>query len=436
LLRGSRGYDAARRNVNARLDLHPRAIAFCSDPDEIAQAIRWANEGGGPIAIRSGGHDYEGFSLNNGGVVIDVSRYRGVDVSPDGTSARIRAGTDIDTMYHRLADVGRTLPAGTCHSVAIAGLTTGGGFGLIGRRHGLMVDRLARVRLIDAEGRLRDSAHDPDGEDILWAARGGGGGNFGVVTDLFFSLLEVPPRVVIFSLEWDLTHANEVLQRWMSWAPAQSRELVAACLLQNSPTKSVRVVGEYLGNEAALERSLEGAFSRANAREFSLESMPYIDGVARFAGYGAARSSWKLKSSYGEKPLGAAAIAAAAALVERAPADVRCVLHFETFGGAVSDVAPAATAFPHRKMTYWIQYCTYWSEPRVATHAFAWVREAFATLDPHTAMKSYRNYCDLDLVDWRNRYHGENYARLRHVKAKLDPGNRFTFPQGIEPSRT
>jgi len=82
LLRGSRGYDAARRNVNARLDLHPRAIAFCSDPDEIAQAIRWANEGGGPIAIRSGGHDYEGFSLNNGGVVIDVSRYRGVRREP------------------------------------------------------------------------------------------------------------------------------------------------------------------------------------------------------------------------------------------------------------------------------------------------------------------------------------------------------------------
>jgi FAD/FMN-containing dehydrogenase len=433
-VRGSRGYDAARRNENARLDLHPRAIVFCKDQNEVARAIRWANEGGGPIAIRSGGHDYEGFSLTDGGVVIDVGGLRGVEVSSDGTRARVGAGTDAGTMYHRLNEVGRTLPAGTCHSVALAGLTTGGGFGLIGRRHGLMADRLERVRLIDADGRLRDSAHDPDGEEILWASRGGGGGNFGVVTDLFFSLVEQPANVVLFSLEWDLAHAEDVLQRWMAWAPAQPRELVAICLLQNIPAQRARVIGEYLGSQAALEANLERAFARADALDFSVETMPFIAAVDRYAGYGAARTSWKMKSSYGAVPLGAAEIAAAAALVRRAPSEARCILQFDGFGGAVNDLAPGATAFPHRTMSYSLQYRTYWNDVHLAAPAYAWARDAFAVLDPHTAMKSYRNYCDLDLTDWRERYHGENYARLRRVKTLLDPSNRFRFPQGIEPA--
>ncbi len=432
-VRGSRGYDAARRNENARLDLHPRAIVYCENENDVVRAIRWANEGGGPISIRSGGHDYEGFSLNEGGVVIDVRGLRGVEVSRDGTSARVAAGTDAGTMYHRLDEVGRTLPAGTCHSVAVAGLTTGGGFGLIGRRHGLMADRLQRVRLIDAAGRLRDSANDPDGEAILWASRGGGGGNFGVVTDLFFALVERPPSAVAFALDWDLARAEDVLQRWMAWAPGQPRELVAICLLQNNPAPRARIIGEYLGSQAALEANLERAFARGEALGFSLETMTSIAAVDRYAGYGAARTSWKMKSSYGAVPLGATEIATAAALVRRAPSAARCILQFDGFGGAVNDVAPGATAFPHRTMTYSLQYRTYWDDPQLAAPAYAWAREAFAALDPHTAMKSYRNYCDLDLADWRERYHGENYPRLRRVKTLLDPSNRFAFAQGIEP---
>jgi FAD/FMN-containing dehydrogenase len=428
------GYEKARRNENARVDVHPRAIVVCNDENEVARAVRWANEGGGAIAMRSGGHDYEGFSLNEGGVVIDTGGLRGVAVSGDGSSARIGAGTDVGTLYHRLAEAGRTLPAGTCHSVAVAGLTTGGGFGLCGRRYGLMADRLQRVRLIDADGRLRDSANDPDGDAILWASRGGGGGNFGIVTELFFSLVAPPPSAVVFALEWDLAYAEDVLQRWMAWAPAQPRELVAICLLQNNPEPRVRVIGQYLGDQTALAANLARAFARGTAVGFTLETMSFIAAADHYAGYGAERTSWKMKSSYGTVALGAAEIGTAAALVRRAPRAARCILQFDGFGGAVNDLAPSATAFPHRTMAYSLQYRTYWDGAELAAPAYAWAREAFAALDPYTAMKSYRNYCDLDLADWRERYHGENYGRLRRVKKLLDPSNRFTFPQGIEPA--
>jgi hypothetical protein len=139
-----------------------------------------------------------------------------------------------------------------------------------------------------------------------------------------------------------------------------------------------------------------------------------------------------MKSSYGRSPLDATTIATAVALVERAPAEARCILQFDGFGGAINDIAPAETAFPHRDMSFSIQYRTYWSDPSVGDLAFDWARRAFAELDPHTAMRSYRNYCDLDLVDWQQRYHAQNYKRLQLIKKKLDPGNRFTFAQGIE----
>jgi FAD/FMN-containing dehydrogenase len=432
VLASSPDYDAARRNENARLDRHPRAIVFCSSTDDVVRAIRWANGLGAPLAIRSGRHDYEGFSLNDGGVVIDVGRHQGIGLVDGGSQAWIAAGTDVGTMYRRLGAFGRTLPGGTCHSVALAGLTTGGGFGLIGRRHGLLADRLQRVRLVDAAGHLRDSARDPDGEDIMWACRGGGGGNFGVVTDMLFSLVAAPDHVVVFSLAWDLRHATEVLQRWMAWAPHQSRDLVAICLVQNQPAPRVRVIGQYLGSEATLRHRIERAFVRADATDFSIESMSYAAAAEYYGGYGLPRLSWKMKSSFGARPLGTVAIAAAAALVESAPDDVRCIIQFDSLGGAVNDVAPTATAFPHRDMTFLLQYRTYWSKPSAATRAFAWARRAFATLDPYTAARSYRNYCDLDLTEWRQRYHAFNYARLQHVKARLDPFDRFTFAQGIE----
>ena len=118
--------------------------------------------------------------------------------------------------------------------------------------------------------------------------------------------------------------------------------------------------------------------------------------------------------------------------VEAAPPAVTCILEFDAFGGAVNDVRPQATAFPHRSMCYSLQYQTYWNQTSATDAAFAWIRTAFSAIDPHTERKSYRNYCDLDLMDWQRRYFGDNYPRLQAIKAALDPHNLFRFHQSIE----
>jgi FAD/FMN-containing dehydrogenase len=432
--RGEPGYDVARRLDNARHDRFPAAIAYCATPDDVAESVRWARAAGLPIAVRSGGHDYEAFSLNDGGAVIDVGGLRGVAIGAGRRTARIAAGTTVGEAYHRLADAGVTLPAGTCHSVGIAGLTTGGGFGFLGRRHGLLSDRLSRVVMIDANGARRDSERDAAGLDLLWAARGGGGGNFGIVTDFVFDVVPAPERVVLFALAWELRHAGDVLGRWMDWLARIPRELVTICLVQSAPTRAVRVIGQYLGSESAIAGALRASLPLAAATENTLETLPYIDAVDRYSGLGTPRLRSKMKSSYAASALDDAGIAAAAALVEAAPDGVRCILQFDSVGGAVNDVPASATAYPHRDMAYSLQYRTHWTDPADDARAFAWVRGAFAQLDPRTSMASYRNYCDLDLHDWQRRYHGPNYARLQRIKAALDGDGIFRFAQGIEPA--
>jgi len=427
-------YDVARLDMNGRLDFHPYAIAYCAGPAEASRAVRWAAINGRTIALRGGGHDYEGFSLNDGGLVIDLRRYAGMTLTHGGARARIGAGTPIGMMYDELAKSHSTLPAGTCPSVGITGLTTGGGYGLLVRRYGLLCDRLRRVSLIDAEGRVRDTATDHMGDDILWACKGGGGGSFGVVTDLEFDVLPSPKTVTYFSLRWawDETTAASVIERWMSWGADAPRALTSILTLQGGWAKSIHVFGLMLADARALTPLIDPLAHGTKPKERVVRPMSYADALALLRGPLPNRQSWKKKSSFGAHPLNGDGIAAVVKHVESSPPSVACILEFDTVGGAVGDVAAHATAYPHRGMTYLLQYQTEWKGDAHADAALAWVRSAFDAIDPHTAMKSYRNYSDLDLQDWQRRYFDGNYARLQAIKSRLDPDDRFRYPQSIK----
>ena len=431
---GDADYDAARREENARLDLAPDVIAYCQTPDDVAQTIRWATALDKPIAVRSGGHDYEGFSLNDHGVVIDISDYDDIRLHEGGRRASIGAGATLGDVYAELSKANRTLPGGTCPTVGIAGLTTGGGYGMLVRRFGLTSDWLRRVTLIDRDGQARDTSTDKDGDDILWAVRGAGGGSFGVVTDFEFETIPCPSHVVYFSVrwKWDPSTVAIVLARWMEWTNDDRRDLTSGLTLQSGAGRTVHLTGQFLGDEREM-RQMVAALSKGTTRTQTIvTSMSYADALNAFAGSASPRQSWKNKSSFGSDPLSPRTIADVIDLLEAAPHSVTCVLSFDSFGGAVNDVAPERTAFPHRGMSYLLQYQTYWARREAAAPAFGWVRRAFAALDPHTARRSYRNYADLDLKDWQHRYFADNYPRLQSIKKSLDPQDVFRFPQSVE----
>lgn len=431
---GDPDYDVARADENARLLFTPDVIAYCDTRDDVVQSVRWATDHGKAMAVRSGGHDYEGFSLNNHGVVLDLSGYAGVTLHADGRRATIHAGTRLGDMYRALAKSNRTLPGGTCPTVGLAGLVTGGGYGMLVRRFGLACDWLRRVTLVDKDGIIRDSASDPSGADILWAARGAGGGSFGVFSDFEFETIAAPSEVGYFSVrwKWDTSTVETLLARWMEWTNDDRRELTSALTLQAGAGRSVHLTGQFLGDERELAQMVAAFTKGTKPRQLVVTSMPYMDAVNAFAGSASPRQSWKNKSSFGSDPWKATAISTAIGILEKAPRSSTCVLSFDNFGGAANDIAPDKTSFPHRDMSYLLQYQTYWDRQDASSDAYAWVRSAFDAIDPHTAKRSYRNYADLDLKDWQRRYFAGNYAKLQSIKRALDPHDVFRFPQSIE----
>ncbi|HEY3873125.1 MAG TPA: FAD-binding oxidoreductase, partial [Actinocrinis sp.] len=194
ILPDSPDYDAARRLADPRFDnVLPQAVVRCGTPTDVAEAIALARRHGLHAVPRSGGHSFAGRSTSTG-VIIDVAPMH--DVRPDGDFAVIGAGARLGEVYDGLARVGRTIAAGCGPAVGIAGLTLGGGLGILGRSHGLTSDQLVAARVVLPDGRIVecDDRREPD---LFWALRGSGGGNFGVVTSLTFRTLPVPPSTVL-----------------------------------------------------------------------------------------------------------------------------------------------------------------------------------------------------------------------------------------------
>src|SRR5262245_35238277 len=227
ILPDSPDYEAVRKPAIARFhDVYPEAVVRCRTPGDVAEAISFAQMAGLPISIRSGGHCFAGRSSGLG-VVIDVTPMNAVSVS--GGAATIGAGALLGQVYSALDEHDLTIPAGSCPSVGIAGLALGGGLGILGRRYGLTSDQLLAAQVVLADGRVVECDDDQD-QQLFWALRGAGSGNFGVVTSLVFRTRPAT-SATNFHLTWPYSRAASVVDAWQTWAPVAPDELYASLLL-------------------------------------------------------------------------------------------------------------------------------------------------------------------------------------------------------------
>src|SRR4029453_16505703 len=227
VLPGSPGYESVRKPLMARFEhLRPAAVVLCATPADVAATIAVAGGLRLRTAVRSGGHSIAGRSATDG-VVLDVTPMRSVAVA--GDVATVGAGVRLGELYDALAEHGLTIPAGCGPSVGIAGLTLGGGLGILGRTHGLTCDHLLRAQVVLADGRVVECDENHD-EEFFWALRGAGGGPFGVVPSLVFRTIPAPADTV-FHLTWPPAAAAAVVQTWQAWAPEAPVELDATLRL-------------------------------------------------------------------------------------------------------------------------------------------------------------------------------------------------------------
>ena len=429
LVRGGVGYALARLEYDSAFDaVRPLAVVQPLDAADVAAAVRWSARAGVQIVARSGGHSYGGYSTVANGVVVDLQRLGAVTVSQG--RALVGAGARLGNIYDRLARRGVAVPAGTCPSVGIGGHALGGGFGLASRAWGLASDNVLAVQIVTADGKVivADARHHPD---LYWACRGGGGGNFGLVTRFTFRTHAVA-QGSYFVATWPWAQAATVIASFLAWAPHQPDGLGALCRLAAGPGgPTVQVFGQYLGSEAALEAAL--ATLRPAASRLTTGTATWLDLVRRWAGClghplpdcaAPGHTSFAGASDYIAKVPAAGQLAKFTQVVEARGASSGALL-IDAYGGAINRVKPAATAFVHRNELASIQYYA------GGTGARAWVDATRAALEPAVTGAAYVNYIDPHLANWQEAYYGANLARLRAVKKAYDPHDLFHFPQSI-----
>jgi FAD/FMN-containing dehydrogenase len=434
----------ARRPAIARFhDARPQAVVRCQTAADVAETIAFAIRSGLPTATRSGGHCFAGRSSTSG-IVIDLRPMRSVFVS--GGLATVGAGARLGEVYDSLDEHGLTIPAGCGPEVGIAGLTLGGGLGILGRNHGLTSDHLLLAQAVLADGRVVqcDDQHD---EDLFWALRGAGGGNFGVVTSLVFGTIPAP-AATSFHLVWPHTDAAAVVEAWQAWSPAARDELAASVLVkvggEVERLPAVHLIGAMVGGESDTAELLDDLVARVGRDPTTAvhRHAPYRETKRHLADLGdmlAAQGSPDAsseeghpfsKSEFFRRPLPSEAVAALVEnLMNERPAEQSRELDFTPWGGAYNRIRADATAFVHRDELFLLKH-TVVVEPPVSNakrdEARRWLARSWNLVHAWGSGGVYPNFPDPDLDDWAEAYHGGNRKRLLRVKASYDPNGFFS----------
>jgi FAD/FMN-containing dehydrogenase len=360
-----------------------------------------------------------------------VSRMSFVQRHAGGT-ALIGAGTHLIDVYAKLNNSHLMIPGGSCPTVGIAGLTLGGGHGWSGRKYGLTSDNVQQLTIVTADGKAR-VCNKHQNADLFWACRGGGGGNFGIVTRMVFRTHAVS-QGAYFIASWPWAQAEQVVASFLGWAPHQPDALGSLCRLAAGPGgPTVQVFGQFLGSETALKAAL--ASLGPPATKLTTGTATWLDLVRRWAGClghtlpqcaAPGTQGFVGASDYVAKVPAGAALAAFRSVIEARGASSGALL-IDAYGGALNRVAAAATAFPHRNQLASIQY---FAAGDYAS-ARAWITASRAALAPAVSGQAYVNYIDPQLANYQQAYYGSNLSRLRTVKKRYDARNLFHFAQSI-----
>ena len=447
-LPGSESYARHRWPFNARFrEIEPEAVVSCANPHDVSETLAFLRRHGRAFAVRAGGHSFAGLSTTRG-VLVDVTPMRSVSVS--GGVVTVGAGATLGEVYGALDEDGLAIPGGTCPSVGVAGLTLGGGLGILGRTYGVTSDSLVGAEVVLADGELVacDEHHD---EELLWALRGGGAGNFGVVTSLVFRPVTAPEATNLH-LSWPLSDAAALIDAWQMWAPDGPDELAASLKVTatgDADSPSVDVYAAVLGGGNAAEDLLGELVTRAGAGPSSSSTQHLsFEGTRRYwAALGESDRTavdaattpepvWLFaKSEFFRRLLPAEAVSALLdAFVRDRTAGESRELDFMPWAGAYNRVRPDATAFVHREERFQLKHAVTLdagASPEVRRAARAQVGRSWGSVHPWGSGRVFQNFADPDLEDWPAAYYGPNLERLMRVNERYDPDNVFRSDQSL-----
>ena len=435
-------YDEARKVWNATVDRRPALIARCLTAADVQAAVRFAAAHQMLLSVRGGGHHIAGNAVAEGGLMLDLSGMRTIRIDVATRRAHVGAGALLADFDREAQAHGLATPLGINSTTGVAGLTLGGGFGWLTRRHGLTIDNLLGATVVTADGAVRVASATSEPE-LFWALRGGGG-NFGVVTSFEFQLHAVGPEVYAGLVVYPAAQARQVLRAWRDFAAGMPDELSVWTVLRKAPplpflpasahgTDVVIFPLVYCGDVEAAQRVCAPVLGFGDPIAAALGPSPYAAFQTAFDPLLApgGRNYWK---SNNFSTLSDAALDVVIACAARLPGP-ECEVFVAQLGGAMGRVKPGATAFVGRDTRFIMNVHGRWSDAGDDERVRAWAREAFAAAAPHATGGGYVNFLTDDEAERVVASYGANHARLQAVKRRFDPGNLFRMNLNIAPAQ-
>lgn len=425
-------YNVDRLNWDLYLSRHPLAIVFVQNNQDILNALNFCSKNKIPFRIRSGGHGLEGWSTLDDGIIIDLRDMNKIRVDQEQRLAYVQPGAKQAQVVVALGELGYAIPTGLESTPSISGVTLGGGIGLSIREYGLACDYLIEVEMILASGEIVRATKDNAYKDLFFACQGGGGGNFGVVTELVYSIF---PRanVIMYKIEYPYESLEILIDAWQRWAPFQTNCLNSA--LELFPEANSELIGVFNGSKIELLELLAPMLTIPGSAITRLETVRYADSWLFFANGINPPTNDKFSSAFVYKFLPSEAIHIIKDALDH-PVNSNAIFWFLALGGAVGELSTTATPFGNRKALFYFEWDESWSsaEPEQADPIFAWVENVRIALSPFVK-GAYVNVPDRNIPNSGEEYYGgDNFEKLKEIKRKYDPENFFTYgPQAIPP---
>jgi FAD/FMN-containing dehydrogenase len=440
IVRGDANYDEARKLYNGMIDKRPDLIARCRDAADVMACVNYARDHGVLLAVRGGGHSGPGLGCCDGGLVADLSRMRGVRVNPEAKTAQVEGGSVWGDVDHATHPFGQAVPCGFISTTGVGGLTLGGGIGYLSRSCGLTIDNLLSVDMVLADGSFV-TADEEQNADLFWAVRGGGG-NFGVVTSFTFHTHPVH-TVTAGPIFWPVEDAPEVMRRYEEFitdAPEEINGFFAFLTVPPVPLFPAElhmrnvcgVVWCSRADQAGTDRLLGPLETWPKPLLRGIQPMPFPVLQSLFDGLYPPGLQWYWKADFVDH-LTDEAIAVHMKHGPNLPS-MFSTMHLYAINGAVHRKKKDETAFSYRDSKFAEVIVGVDPDPAARDKITAWARSYWEAVHPHCAPGAYVNFLMEEGAGRIEATYGENYARLRRVKARYDPGNLFRVNQNIEPA--
>ena len=448
---GNSQYESLRPVFNSRFDaIKPAAVVRCATAEDVKQTLAFAQTNKLALVPRSGGHGYAGYSASEG-IVLDLGQMDAISVG-DGI-ATVGAGAKLVDVYDQLTATGVAIPAGSCLSVGIGGLTQGGGIGIVDRAYGLTCDNLLSAEVVLADGQII-TCDTNNHADLFWALRGGGGGNFGVVTQFTFKTHTISD-ITTLEAYFEFDDFVAVMSAWQAWPETLPNNIWAQVIPGwNSPSTapSLYLRAFCIGSQAEMSThwqqfldlakvsALSMSQSTNSYRATMLGNCANNTASCHVVGYDpngrTQRNAFAASSDFFTEAIPEAGLLVLKqAILDSQTAGNYGMMIMDLMRGAIAEFAPDETAFIHRGALFSIEYYTYFAAGTAnatVDNAQVWVNSFRQTTKPWSSGGAYVNYIDPLISDWSQAYYGANYPRLQQVKATYDPTGFFHLPQGVK----